>query len=76
MARINRISITLCALLFTTLPLTPMAHASKQARESSATTHITKKADKKKSTATTKKTQKASQKTCLLYTSPSPRDST
>ncbi|EKP9742810.1 hydrolase, partial [Escherichia coli] len=24
MARINRISITLCALLFTTLPLTPM----------------------------------------------------
>ncbi|EPO5935950.1 hydrolase, partial [Escherichia coli] len=25
MARINRISITLCALLFTTLPLTPMA---------------------------------------------------
>ncbi|EPT0878619.1 TPA: hydrolase, partial [Klebsiella pneumoniae] len=26
MARINRISITLCALLFTTLPLTPMAH--------------------------------------------------
>ncbi|ONG16506.1 endopeptidase [Escherichia coli] len=63
MARINRISITLCALLFTTLPLTPMAHASKQARESSATTHITKKADKKKSTATTKKTQKASQKT-------------
>ena len=63
MARINRISITLCALLFTTLPLTPMAHASKQARESSATTHITKKADKKKSTATTQKTQKASQKT-------------
>ncbi|PHL63745.1 endopeptidase, partial [Escherichia coli] len=49
MARINRISITLCALLFTTLPLTPMAHASKQARESSATTHNTKKADKKKS---------------------------
>nr|WP_155060976.1 peptidoglycan DD-endopeptidase MepH [Escherichia coli] len=45
------------------MPLTPMAHASKQARESSATTHITKKADKKKSTATTKKTQKASQKT-------------
>ncbi|MDC7886867.1 C40 family peptidase [Escherichia coli] len=62
MARINRISITLCALLFTTLPLTPMAHASKQARESSATTHITKKADKKKSTATTKKTQKTAKK--------------
>lgn len=48
MARINRISITLCALLFTTLPLTPMAHASKQARESSATTHITKKQIKEK----------------------------
>ncbi len=39
-----------------------MAHASKQARESSATTHITKKADKKKSTATTKKTQKQRKK--------------
>ena len=71
MARINRISITLCALLFTTLPLTPMAHASKQARESSATTHITKKADKKKSTATTKKTQKTAKKAASKSTTKS-----
>ncbi|EFJ2076130.1 C40 family peptidase [Escherichia coli] len=71
MARINRISITLCALLFTTLPLTPMAHASKQARESSATTHITKKADKKKSTATTKKTQKTAKKAASKSTTTS-----
>lgn len=63
MARINRISITLCALLFTTLPFTPMAHASKQARTTSATTHVIQKAEKKKSTTTTKKTAKASKNT-------------
>ncbi|EPN0157037.1 endopeptidase, partial [Escherichia coli] len=59
MARINRISITLCALLFTTLPLTPMAHASKQARESSATTHITKKTQKTAKKAASKSTTKS-----------------
>lgn len=59
MARINRISITLCALLFTTLPFTPMAHASKQ---TSGTPHVTKTADKKKSTSTNKKLTKTSQK--------------
>lgn len=50
MARINKISITLCALLFTTLPFTPMAHASRQAKATPAVSHVTKTADKKKST--------------------------
>ncbi|EBP9405326.1 endopeptidase, partial [Salmonella enterica] len=49
-ARINKISITLCALLFTTLPFTPMAHASRQAKATPAVSHVTKTADKKKST--------------------------
>ncbi|STI46733.1 putative exported hydrolase [Escherichia coli] len=62
MARINRISITLCALLFTTLPLTPMAHASKQARESSATTHITKKQIKRKARQPPKRPRKPARK--------------
>ncbi len=62
MARINRISITLCALLFTTLPLTPMAHASKQARESSATTHITKKQIKRKARQPPKRPRKQRKK--------------
>lgn len=60
MARINKISITLCALLFTTLPFTPMAHASRQAK-APAVSHVTKTADKKKST-TTYKTSKSSKK--------------
>lgn len=60
MARINKISITLCALLFTTLPFTPMAHASRQAKATPAVSHVTKTADKKKST--TKKISKTSKK--------------
>lgn len=60
MARINKISITLCALLFTTLPFTPMAHASRQAKATPAVSHVTKTADKKKST--TKKISKNSKK--------------
>ncbi|HDT2305665.1 TPA: C40 family peptidase [Citrobacter braakii] len=56
MARINRISITLCALLFTTLPFTPMAHASKQARTTPTHSHTIKTVDKKKSATTSKKT--------------------
>ncbi|ECX1548158.1 endopeptidase, partial [Salmonella enterica subsp. enterica serovar Typhimurium] len=59
-ARINKISITLCALLFTTLPFTPMAHASRQAKATPAVSHVTKTADKKKST--TKKISKTSKK--------------
>ncbi|POT57496.1 endopeptidase [Citrobacter amalonaticus] len=71
MARINRISITLCALLFTTLPFTSMAHASRQARATVADSHITKTktADKKKSTATAKKKTTASKKTAKKVTS-------
>ncbi|EOH6330861.1 C40 family peptidase [Citrobacter koseri] len=61
MARINRISITLCALLFTTLPFTSMAHASRQARATPAA-HVTKTADKQKNTATSKKKTKTAKK--------------
>ncbi|ECG8588900.1 endopeptidase [Salmonella enterica subsp. salamae] len=63
MARINKISITLCALLFTTLPFTPMAHASRQAKAAPAVSHITKTADKKKSTTTKKTSKKKTVKT-------------
>lgn len=63
MARINRISITLCALLFTTLPFTPMAHASKQARTTPTNSHTIKTVDKKKSATTSQKTTKTSKKT-------------
>ncbi|MBJ3590756.1 C40 family peptidase [Salmonella enterica subsp. enterica serovar Saintpaul] len=58
MARINRISITLCALLFTTLPFTPMAHASKQARATTTVSHSLQTVDKKKSSTTSQKTAK------------------
>ncbi len=68
MARINKISITLCALLFTTLPFTPMAHASVQAKATPAVSHVTKTADKKKST--TKKISKTSKKRKNLKNQP------
>ncbi|MEE9685072.1 NlpC/P60 family protein [Lelliottia amnigena] len=49
MARINKISITLCALLFTTLSFTPMANASEQARHSAVQkTHLAKSTERKK----------------------------
>ncbi|MEH0036062.1 endopeptidase, partial [Citrobacter freundii] len=69
MARINRISITLCALLFTTLPFTPMAHASKQARVTPTNSHTIKTVDKKKSATTSQKTTKTSKKTATKTTS-------
>ncbi|WP_411378168.1 C40 family peptidase [Citrobacter portucalensis] len=69
MARINRISITLCALLFTTLPFTPMAHASKQARTTPTSTDPLKTVDKKKSATTSQKTTKTSKKTATKTTS-------
>ncbi|MBJ9570802.1 C40 family peptidase [Citrobacter braakii] len=69
MARINRISITLCALLFTTLPFTPMAHASKQARTTPTHSHTIKTVDKKKSATTSQKTTKTSKKTAAKTTS-------
>jgi murein DD-endopeptidase len=50
-ARINKISITLCALLFTTLSFTPMANASEQARHSAVQkTHLAKSTERKKKT--------------------------
>ncbi|MCU6666242.1 Murein DD-endopeptidase MepH precursor [compost metagenome] len=61
MARINKFSITLCALLFSTLSFTPLANASEQAR-SSAThkTHLAKVTEPKKKSATSKTTKKES----------------
>ncbi|ALR76866.1 C40 family peptidase [[Enterobacter] lignolyticus] len=82
MARINKISITLCALLFTSLSFTPLSHASEQARSSaSQKSHQGKSADRKKKTKTTAKTstkkktstlkQKAPAKSSKLKTSSS-----
>ncbi|EKQ5159621.1 C40 family peptidase [Salmonella enterica] len=61
MARIKKISITLCALLFTILPFTSMAHASRQAKATLAVSYATKTVEKKKST-TTKNISKTSKK--------------
>ena len=69
MARINRISITLCALLFTTLPFTPMAHASKQARTTPTASHTVKTVDKKKSATASQKATKTNKKTATKNTS-------
>ncbi|HHD2946461.1 TPA: endopeptidase, partial [Enterobacter bugandensis] len=74
MARITKISITLCALLFTSLTLTPAANASQQARQSAVQkSHLVKAAerkkktssknDKKKTTAQTKQTASSKTKT-------------
>lgn len=63
MARINRISITLCALLFSTLSFTSPADASRQTRETPAVSHVTKTADKHKNATASKKTTKTSKKT-------------
>jgi murein DD-endopeptidase len=64
-ARINKISITLCALLFTSLSFTPLSHASQQARSTAAqktplakTTERKKKSPSQKSKTTAKKTSK------------------
>ena len=72
MARINRISITLCALLFTTLPFTPMAHASKQARTTPTHSHTIKTVDKKKSATTSQKTTKTSKPRCVKVKTTAP----
>ncbi|SUG42799.1 Putative lipoprotein [Salmonella enterica subsp. arizonae] len=48
MARIKKISITLCALLFTILPFTSMAHASRQAKATLAVSYATKTVEKRK----------------------------
>lgn len=55
MARINRVSITLCALLFTSLSITPLSHASEQTRASAALkAHNAKGTDRKKKPASAK----------------------
>lgn len=64
MARITHASITLCALLFTTLTFTPLAHASEQARASAVQkSHLTKASERKKKTTTQKTAKKNSRKT-------------
>ncbi|WP_333849907.1 C40 family peptidase [Leclercia sp.] len=61
MARINTFSITLCALLFTSLTFTPLANASEQARSSAAhKTHLAKATEPKKKSSTSKTTKKES----------------
>lgn len=65
MARINRITLTLCALLFTTIPLQPAAHASRHASTTPETSQTKKSADKKKKTTTavaSKNTKKTARK--------------
>lgn len=64
MARINKVSITLCALLFTSLSITPLSHASEQARTSASQKSHQAKADRKKKTTSnkTKSTSKTSSK--------------
>jgi len=72
-ARINKISITLCALLFTTLSFTPMASASEQARHSAVQkTHLAKSTERKKKTTSKnekKKTATHKQQTVSSKTS-------
>lgn len=64
MARINKISITLCALLFTSLAFTPAANASQQARQSAVQkTHLTKTTERKKKTASKTEKKKTTAKT-------------
>ncbi|HDR2158731.1 TPA: C40 family peptidase [Enterobacter cancerogenus] len=77
MARITKISITLCALLFTSLAFTPAANASQQVRHSAVQkTHLAKnterkkkttsKTEKKKTTATTKRTTSSKAKVARI----------
>lgn len=61
MARINKVSITLCALLLTSLTFSPLAQASEQTRASATEkTHFTKASGKKNKS---KKTSKTASKT-------------
>ncbi|UXY09064.1 NlpC/P60 family protein [Kosakonia sp. ML.JS2a] len=61
MARIPKSSITLCALLFTTLSFTPLANASEQARASAVQkSHLAKASERKKKTTSQKTSKKNS----------------
>lgn len=68
MARINKVSITLCALLFTSLSITPLSHASEQARTSASQKSHQAKADRKKKT-TGNKTKSATKTSSKKKTS-------
>ena len=70
MARITKISITLCALLFTTLTFTPVANASEQARTSAVhKKHLAKVTEpKKKSSGKTAKKESTSKKSSTKKT--------
>lgn len=75
MARINKISITLCALLFTSLSITPLSHASEQTRSSASQKSHQAKTDRKKRTSgnknkTTAKTKTTSKKKTTLKSKP------
>ncbi|MGP3594118.1 C40 family peptidase [Vagococcus sp. WN89Y] len=64
MARIKHASITLCALLFTTLSFTPLAGASEQARASAVQkSHLAKNDERKKKATTPKIAKKNSRST-------------
>ncbi|ASV55214.1 MULTISPECIES: C40 family peptidase [Lelliottia] len=59
MARIKKVSITLCALLFTSLAFMPAANASEQARHSAVQkSHLAKTTERKKKTTSTSKSEK------------------
>lgn len=61
MARINKVSITLCALVFASLTFAPLSQASEQARPSAVQkTHLAKTSDRKKQSTTQKTTKKSS----------------
>ncbi|WP_312686007.1 C40 family peptidase [Kosakonia sp.] len=61
MARIPKASVTLCALLFTTLSFTPLASASEQARASAVQkSHLVKASERKKKSTSQKTTKKNS----------------
>ncbi|MFG6652874.1 C40 family peptidase [Scandinavium sp. M-37] len=66
MARINKFSITLCALLFTSLSMTPLSHASEQARPSASQKSHQTKSDRKKKTTSSKSKTTAKKKTSTV----------
>ncbi|WLI77217.1 NlpC/P60 family protein [Kosakonia sp. H02] len=70
MARIPKASITLCALLFTTLSFTPLANASEQAPASAVQkTHLVKASERKKKTTSQKTSKKSSRSKAEKVTS-------
>lgn len=69
-ARIPKASITLCALLFTTLSFTPLANASEQARASAVQkSHLAKASERKKKTTSQKTSKKSGRSTAEKTTS-------